>query len=55
MLPVLFAVAGWLILARPCESPVERAYRQCSECGLTDNEVDWLIDANRHSTLTREQ
>ncbi len=27
----------------------------CGEYGLEPGEVDWLIDANRHSTLTREQ
>ena len=27
----------------------------CGECGLTTDEVDWLIDANRNSTLSREQ
>ena len=55
MLPVLFAVSGWLILARPWESPTEWAYRLCIECGLTSDEVDWLIDAHRNSTLSREQ
>ena len=52
MLPVLFAVSGWLILGRPWESPTEWAYRLCGECGLTSDEVDRLIDVNRHSTLT---
>ena len=47
------AVSGWLILARPWESLTELAYRLCGECGLTTDEVDWLIDANRHSTLSR--
>ncbi len=55
MLPVLAAITGWLILARPSKSPTERAYRLCGECGLTVPEVDWLIDANKNSTLTREQ
>ncbi len=55
MLPVLFAVSGWLILAKSWESPTEWAYLLCGECGLTSDEVDWLIDANRNSTLTREQ
>ncbi len=55
MLPVMAAIAGWLILARPWESPTERVYRVCDACGLVAHEVDWLIDANKNSTLTREQ
>ena len=55
MLPVMVAVTGWLILARPWESPTERAYRLFGKCGLAGEEVDWLIDANKSSTLTREQ
>ncbi len=33
MLPILAAIAGWLILTRPWETPTERAYRVCGECG----------------------
>lgn len=55
MLTVVAAVAGWLILARPWKWQPERTYRLCGECGLTVDEVDWLIDANKNSTLTREQ
>ena len=55
MLPIMAAIAGWLVLARPCVSPTERAYLLCGKCGLTGDEVDWLIDANQNSTLTREQ
>ncbi len=49
------AVSGWLILARPEEPTTEWAYRLCGECGLTSDDVDWLINANRNSTLSREQ
>ena len=37
------------------DTPPDTAYRLCGECGLTGDEVDWLIDANKNSTLTREQ
>ncbi len=53
MLPVMFAVSGWMFLARPWESPVDRAYRLCGVCGLPSSDVDRLIAENRASTLTR--
>ena len=48
MLPVIFAVNGWLILTRPWESPAERAYRVCATCAdIGPVEVDHLIDTMR--------
>jgi len=55
MLSVLFAVAGWLILARPWESPTEWAYRLCGECGLDADEINQLIDDAAHDTLDRDK
>ena len=55
MLPILFVVSGWLIVARPWESPMERAYRVCSECGISNIEVAWLIGVMRESPKTREE
>jgi hypothetical protein len=50
----MFAVSGWLILARPWESPAERADRLCGECGLTDDRTDQLIEDVRLSGASRE-
>ena len=55
MLPVMFAVTGWMFLTRPWESPIDRAYRLCGECGLPYTDVDRLVAENRASTLTREE
>ena len=51
----MFAVSGWLFLARPWESPVDRTSRLCGECGLSVSDVDRLIAENRASTLTRDE
>ncbi len=37
------------------ESPSDRAYRLCGQCGLEASEVDTLIDNARHSGLTRDE
>ncbi len=52
---VLFAVSGWMFLARPWESPIDRAYRLCGECGLPSSEVDWLIGVMRDNPKTRAE
>ena len=54
-IPVAFVVGLWLGYARPWETATERAYRLCGECGQPAEIVDWLIDSNRHSTLTRAE
>ena len=54
-IPIAVVVGLNTIYYRPFESPTQRAYRLCGECGWARNEIDWLIDANRYSTLTREQ
>lgn len=55
MLSVLSAVSGWLFLARPWESPTERAHRLCTECGLSTAEVTWLIGVMQESPKTRTE
>ena len=45
----------WLVLARPFESPRGKALRLCGDCGLAVDEIDWLIDGMRHTTLTRAE
>ncbi len=55
LLPVMFAVSGWMFLARPWESPVDRAYRLCGECGLPSSEVDGLIGVMRENPKTRAE
>ena len=55
MLAVVFAVSGWLFLARPWESLVDRAYRLCGECGLPSTEVDWMIGVMRENPKTRAE
>ena len=50
-----FGVGVWLVLARPFESPRDRAHRLCGECGLDVDEIDWLIDSSRHTALTRAE
>ena len=37
-----FGVGVWIVIARPFETPRDRALRLCGECGL-----DGLIDATR--------
>ena len=45
---VVVLIVGFRIAAeRPWESATTRAYRLCSECGLTAGEVDGLIDTIR--------
>ena len=53
MLAVMFAASGWLFLARPWESPIDRAYRLCGECGLPSSEVDGLLGIMRENPTTR--
>ena len=36
------------------KSPIDRAYRLCSECGLDRAQLDQLIDDVAHSTLDRD-
>ena len=55
MLPVMAAIAGWLILARPWETPTERAYRVCGGCGLTTTEIAWLIGVMHEHPKTRQE
>ena len=50
-----FGVGVWVVIARPFESPRGKALRLCGECGLDVDEIDWLIDTMRHSTLTRAE
>ncbi len=45
----------WIVLARPFESPRDKALRLCGECGLEAAEIDWLIDGSRHTTLTQAE
>ena len=52
---LMFGVGVWLVLARPFESPRDRALRLCGECGLDAAEIDGLIHSSRHTTLTREE
>ncbi len=55
LLLLTFGVSVWIVLARPFESPRDKALRLCGECGLEAAEIDWLIDTMRHSTLTRAE
>ncbi len=50
-----FGVGVWIVYAHPFESPRGTALRLCGECGLGVDEIDWLIDTMRHSTLTRAE
>lgn len=53
---ILALAAGfWLRKAQPPESPLDRANRICQDCGLTQQEVDQLIDNMHRSKLTREE
>ena len=45
----------WVVLARPFESPRDKALRLCGECGLDVAEIDQLIDDVQHSTLSRAE
>ncbi len=36
-------------------APIEGAYWLCSECGLSHDETDQLVNDARQSTLTREE
>ncbi len=48
-------VGVWVVLASPVESPRDGAHRLCGECGLSVADVDGLIEASRHTTLTRAE
>ena len=53
--PVLLAVTGWLVLARPWETRTERAYRVCRDCAdLPQGEVDRLVETMRVSPGSRD-
>ena len=39
----------------PDETPLDRAYRECRPCGISDEQIAGLIDNMRHSTLTRAE
>ena len=55
-IPIVLLFGLSTIFYRPWESATQRAYRLCYRCSdLEPDEVDDLIDANIHSTLTREQ
>ena len=53
-------VAAILVFARSVnhppreETPAERAYRRCGDCGLDRARVDRLIDDASHSMLDRD-
>lgn len=51
---VLLAASGRFVFDRPAETLVERAHRICTDCGISGDEVDALIDNARHSTISRE-
>ncbi len=51
-LPIAILFGLWL---QPGETPIERAYRVCGECGILPFEIDQQIDDARHTTLTREE
>ncbi|MHC4696556.1 MAG: hypothetical protein ACYTFA_07435 [Planctomycetota bacterium] len=52
---MLVGASGTLILDRPAETPTQRVYNERRPCGLTDVEVDELMDDYRHSTVSREE
>ena len=52
-IPVAFATGLWLRYAKPWETPAERAYRVCSECGLSTTEIAWLIGVMHEHPLAR--
>ncbi len=47
-------VARWASRPGP-ETPLERAYRICDDCGIDRPGVDALINAVHHAELTRAQ
>lgn len=55
LVPLSLGAGLWLRFNRPWESPTERAFRICRECGLEDNEITSLIETKSRSTLTRER
>jgi hypothetical protein len=55
LLVVLVGASGTLIFDKGAETPTQRAYNECRPCGLTEAEIDELIDTRRHSTLSREE
>ena len=55
MTVLLVAERTALKVSRLNETLTARAHRICRGCGLTDEEIDVLIDTMRGSVLTREQ
>ncbi len=55
LIPAAFCAGLWLRWTRPWETPTQRAYWLCSECGLEVDQIDRLIDDMKHSTLARDQ
>ena len=51
LVPITVVVIGIVVTIQP-ETPLDRAYRICKDCGLYEPEIDELINTMRHSTLT---
>ena len=52
---VVLCVTLWAVIKKPWESGAERAYRLCQPCGLSEAEVDSLIQIAWDNTLTPEE
>jgi len=54
LVAIAFVVIGLLITFQP-ESPLDRAYRICQDCGLYEPEIVELIEQVRSSGLTPKE
>jgi hypothetical protein len=51
-------LSAWRMVSRDsqaAETPAERAHRLCTECDLSGDEIDRLIDDFTNTPLTREE
>lgn len=52
---VMVVLAIGLLTSNQSETPLDRAYRICQDCGLYEPEIDTLIEQIRSSGLTAKE
>lgn len=55
ILIIMVILAIGLLTSNPPETPLQRAYRVCKDCGMYEPEIDMLIEQVRLSGLTPKE